>query len=175
MPEEAHMRLAIEQAWAARARGEAAVGAVVVLGNKVIGSGGNMVHELGDRREHAEMVACDKALDKLRRAGREPNLESAVILSTHEPCPHCAGGIVNLRLGAMCFGTTQATIREIRKLLPDFKWRNHDIRAAHIVKDGPSPDTPVVEGFMFDECLEVLGPEAVWAYRTYRAAHPLDD
>lgn len=85
----------------------------------------------------------------------------------------CAGSFVNLRLGGLVFGTNQATIREIREIDPTFPWRNNDIRAEHIIKDGPFPDAQVVDGFMFAECLDVLGERAVRAFRAYRAANPL--
>ncbi|MEJ5187152.1 MAG: nucleoside deaminase, partial [Candidatus Geothermincolales bacterium] len=94
------MELALEEArWAAE-KGEVPVGAVLVLGEKVIGRGHNLRESLGDPLAHAELIA-------LREGARELGcwrLEGSTMYVTLEPCPMCAGALVLARVSRLVFG-----------------------------------------------------------------------
>ncbi|MCQ2423517.1 MAG: nucleoside deaminase [Clostridia bacterium] len=89
-----YMRLALEEARAAAARGEVPVGAVIVRGDEILASCGNRREELKNALSHAEADAIRLACEKLG-GWRLPGCELFV---TMEPCPMCAGAIVNARL-----------------------------------------------------------------------------
>jgi tRNA(adenine34) deaminase len=90
------LRLAAEAA----ERGEVPVGAVVVMGDQVVGRGRNRMLGRGDPRAHAEMEAIDDARAKVE-GGR---LDGGTIVVTLEPCPLCAGAILLTRLARVVFG-----------------------------------------------------------------------
>ncbi len=88
------MGLALEQAAAAERLGEVPIGAVLVAGGVVVGSGFNRVITDHDPSAHAEIVALRDA------AGRQGNyrLPGTTLYVTLEPCSMCAGAIVNARV-----------------------------------------------------------------------------
>ncbi|HEV2229188.1 MAG TPA: tRNA adenosine(34) deaminase TadA [Steroidobacteraceae bacterium] len=94
------MRLALERAAAAGARGEVPVGAVLVLGAEVIASGGNAPIASHDPTAHAEIEA-------LRAGGRalgSYRLADTTLYVTLEPCVMCAAAIVHARVRRLVFG-----------------------------------------------------------------------
>jgi len=94
------MRLALDEAADAERLGEVPIGAVVVLGEKVIGRGHNRVITEQDPTAHAEIVA-------LRDAARFLNnyrLTGTTLYVTIEPCPMCAGALVNARVARLVYG-----------------------------------------------------------------------
>ena len=94
------MRLALSEAAQAAMLGEVPVGAVVVLGDEVIGIAGNRRESLGDPTAHAEVLA-------LRQAARHTGswrLDAASLFVTQEPCPMCAGAVVNARIARLIYG-----------------------------------------------------------------------
>src|SRR5579863_8778300 len=95
-----YMRLALEQAAAAGARGEVPVGAVLVRGTQVIASGGNAPIATHDPTAHAEVQA-------LRAGGRalgSYRLTDTTLYVTLEPCVMCAAAIVHARVRRLVFG-----------------------------------------------------------------------
>ncbi len=98
------MDRALDEARAAAARGEVPVGAVVVLGGRVIAREGNRVRELGDPTAHAEVLAIRAAC---RVLGSE-RLGGADIYVTLEPCVICAGAISAARLARLYYGAADA-------------------------------------------------------------------
>lgn len=102
---EAHerwMRLALDQARRAFEMDEVPVGAVVVSQNRVIGEGFNQRETLNDPTAHAEMIAITQAAEELRSW----RLTDCTLYVTLEPCPMCAGAIVQARLPQVVYGTT---------------------------------------------------------------------
>ncbi len=95
------MALALDQAEAAASAGEVPVGAVVVLGDAVLGCGRNRVESLNDATAHAEMLAIREA------AGVQGSwrLYGATLYVTLEPCPMCAGAAILSRVESVVFGT----------------------------------------------------------------------
>jgi tRNA(adenine34) deaminase len=98
--DEVWMRLALDEAADAERLGEVPIGAVVVLGEKVIGRGHNRVRAERDPTAHAEIVALRDAarfLDNYRLTG-------TTLYVTIEPCPMCAGALVNARVARLVYG-----------------------------------------------------------------------
>ncbi len=94
------MREALREAERAFHEGEVPVGAVVVLDNKIIGRGHNQTELLQDPTAHAEILAITAAANFLSSW----RLEGASLYVTLEPCPMCAGAIVNSRIETLIFG-----------------------------------------------------------------------
>lgn len=94
------MTLAISLAKQSAAADEVPVGAVVVKCGKVIATSENMKERANDATKHAEMVALSRA------AEAEGNwwLEDCDVYVTLEPCPMCAGAMINSRIRALYFG-----------------------------------------------------------------------
>ena len=103
-PAEAYIRLALDEAAAAAARGEVPVGAVLVEAatGQVLAKAGNRVEELADPTAHAEVLA-------IREAGRlrgRPRLPDCDLYVTLEPCALCAGAISFARIRRLVFAAT---------------------------------------------------------------------
>ena len=96
----AYMRLALREALCAFEQGEVPVGAVVVHRGRVIGRGHNRRESLHDPTAHAEMLAITAAAESLQSW----RLEETVLYVTLEPCPMCAGAIVNSRIPRLVYG-----------------------------------------------------------------------
>ena len=94
------MAEALRLAALAGAAGDVPVGAVVVRGGEVLGRGWNRREADGDPTAHAEILALREAA---KRAGSW-RLDGAVMYVTLEPCPMCAGALVNARLGRLVYG-----------------------------------------------------------------------
>jgi tRNA(adenine34) deaminase len=101
LPHERWMQLALEQARCAFDVEEVPVGAVVVHNDQVIGEGYNQRETLHDPTAHAEMIAITQAAQALGSW----RLLDCTLYVTLEPCPMCAGAIVQARLPRVIFGT----------------------------------------------------------------------
>ncbi|MFC1483899.1 tRNA adenosine(34) deaminase TadA [Candidatus Neomarinimicrobiota bacterium] len=99
-PDEHFLQQAMAEAQRAFEAGEVPVGAVVVLEGKVIGRGYNRREALNDPTAHAEVLAITAAANHLE----DWRLEGCTLYVTKEPCPMCAGAIVNSRLQRLVFG-----------------------------------------------------------------------
>lgn len=94
------MRRALRLARAAGARGEVPVGAVAVRGGTVIAAASNRIERSGDATAHAEMLV-------LRRAAAVVGnwrLSGVTVAVTLEPCPMCAGAMIQGRIDACVYG-----------------------------------------------------------------------
>jgi tRNA(adenine34) deaminase len=98
--DERWMRLALEQAAQAAALGEVPVGAVAVYEGRVIGAGYNRKESDQDPASHAELIALRQAASYLRNW----RLIGVTLYSTLEPCPMCAGAMIQGRLERLVYG-----------------------------------------------------------------------
>ena len=99
-----YMRKAIFRAKAAAKAGEVPIGAVLVKDGEIISTGRNMRESSANALHHAELIAIDRACKKLG-AWR---LENCTLYVTMEPCPMCAGAIINSRIKRVVFGCFDA-------------------------------------------------------------------
>ena len=123
--ETAFMRRALAAAEEAAGRGEVPVGAVVVLGDDVISVAHNERETGNDPTAHAEIVALRRAAAALGSW----RLTDADLYVTMEPCPMCAGALVNARIRRLYFGCDDPKAGAVRTLytLLDDKRLNHRV------------------------------------------------
>ena len=98
--EEKFMKEALKQAKKAASIGETPIGAVIVRDGEIIARGYNKRETKKNALLHAEIIAINKACKKLG-GWRLPRCEMYVTL---EPCPMCAGAIINSRIRRVIFG-----------------------------------------------------------------------
>lgn len=94
------MKRALSKARTAAKYGEVPIGAVIVKDGEIISSGRNMREKKNNALHHAEIIAIDRACKKTG-AWR---LTDCTLYVTMEPCPMCAGAIVNSRIKRVVFG-----------------------------------------------------------------------
>ncbi len=145
------MGLALEEARTAGAAGDVPVGAVIVLDNGVLARGRNRRESDGDPTAHAEIVALREAA----RAIGHWRIE-ATLYVTQEPCPMCAGAIVNARIKRLVFGCTNPKAGAVVTLyqIPTDSRLNHRVD----VTSGVRADECAAELSMFFAALR-RGPE----------------
>jgi tRNA(adenine34) deaminase len=100
---EQFMREALGLAAEAERTGEVPVGAVVVIGDEIVGRGFNCPISTSDPTAHAEIVA-------LREAGQKVGnyrLSGARLYVTVEPCAMCAGAMMHARIATLIYGTPE--------------------------------------------------------------------
>jgi tRNA(adenine34) deaminase len=134
------MRLALREAQAAFGEGEVPVGAVLVVDAQVIASTHNNRETSFDPTGHAEIMAIREGAQKLGKW----RLSDATLYVTKEPCPMCAGAMVNARLGRLVYGCGDVkggAVANLYHLLSDNRL-NHQVE--------------VVSGVLEDECSQLL-------------------
>ena len=94
------MKLAIDEAVKAYSHKEIPIGAIIVKENRIIGRGFNQKESLGDPTAHAEMIAITSAVNTIE----DWRLSDCRLYVTKEPCPMCAGAIMNARISYVYFG-----------------------------------------------------------------------
>lgn len=99
MKKEFLMREALVQAKKALKKGEVPIGAVVVLGDEIIGRGYNQPITTRDPTAHAEIIALKEASSRLDNY----RLNEAIIYTTLEPCFMCSGALVHARIKKIIF------------------------------------------------------------------------
>ena len=99
MKKEFLMREALVQAKKALKKGEVPIGAVVVLGDEIIGRGYNQPITTKDPTAHAEIIALKEASNRLDNY----RLNEAIIYTTLEPCLMCSGALVHARIKKIIF------------------------------------------------------------------------
>ena len=99
MTDDHWMGIALDEARAAGAAGDVPVGAVIVIEDRIVGRGRNRREVDRDPTAHAEIVALREAAAALGQWRVEGTL-----LVTQEPCPMCAGALVNARVARLVFG-----------------------------------------------------------------------
>ena len=100
MDHEGYMRQALDLAREAAECGEVPVGCVIVQGDRVVGRGRNRREEKQHTQSHAEMEAIRQANEALGSW----RLDECTLYVTLEPCPMCAGAILNAHLPRVVFG-----------------------------------------------------------------------
>lgn len=133
------MLLAIKNAKSAAADGEVPVGAVVLKNGKVIGEGRNRREKGKNAVWHAEIEAIENACQTVGSW----RLRGCELFVTLEPCPMCAGAIMNARLDRLVFGAYDEnggfiiSRNELFDVLPEVR-------------------PTIVGGYMENECAEIL-------------------
>lgn len=97
-----YMSLAIEQARLAAAEGEVPIGAVLVCDGAVVAHGRNARESAADPTAHAELIAIREGAERLGRW----RLSGCTLYVTLEPCPMCAGALVNARIDRLVYGAS---------------------------------------------------------------------
>lgn len=134
------MQAAVDEALAARARGEVPIGAVIVLDGEIIGRGHNRRETGEDPTAHAEMQAIRQAADSI---GHWRLLETTLYV-TLEPCVMCMGAIILARIPRLVFACRDPRAGACGSIY-DF---SKDERFNHKVN--------VTEGVLGEECSELL-------------------
>jgi tRNA(adenine34) deaminase len=134
------MRVAVDVGRAALAFDEVPVGAVIAVGDQVIATAHNEREIARDPSAHAEMLAIRRAANALGRW----RLTDATIYVTLEPCPMCAGLLVNARIARLVYGAADPKAGAVRSLyqIADDPRLNHRVEIAG--------------GVLEEECSELL-------------------
>jgi tRNA(adenine34) deaminase len=112
------MRLALEEAAAAMDENEVPIGAVIVHEGRVVARAHNQREQLLDPTAHAEMIAITQAAAALGSW----RLEGCTLYVTLEPCPMCAGAILQARIPAVVYGAADpkaGAVHTLYRLLED--------------------------------------------------------
>jgi tRNA(adenine34) deaminase len=136
------MREAIAEAEIARAKDEVPIGCVIVhepTGN-IVGRGHNLRETAHDATAHAEIIAIRQACTALSSW----RLIDCALVVTLEPCPMCAGAIVNARIPRLVYGCDDPKAGAVRTLYQLCE----DARLNHRVE--------VTPGVLAEECAELL-------------------
>ena len=94
------MKLAFREAEKAYEWGEVPIGAVVVQNDQIIGRGYNQCESLNDPTAHAKIIAITSATNTINNW----RLANCSLYVTKEPCPMCAGALINSRIDMVIFG-----------------------------------------------------------------------
>lgn len=134
------MRLALEEAEKARNLGEVPIGAVIVHNGKVIAAASNLRETTQNAVTHAELMAIQQACEKVGSW----RLEETTLYVTLEPCPMCAGAILQSRIPRVVYGARDVKagcVDSLYHLLNDSRF-NHECE--------------VTEGVLAEECGQIL-------------------
>ncbi|MFS0577524.1 tRNA adenosine(34) deaminase TadA [Sporosarcina sp. 179-K 3D1 HS] len=134
------MRLAIEEAKKAKKLGEVPIGAVIIHDGNVIAQAHNLRETSQNAVTHAELSAIQEACQKLGSW----RLEQTTLYVTLEPCPMCAGAILQSRIPRVVYGARDpkgGCVDSLYRLLNDPRF-NHEC--------------DVTEGVLAEECGEML-------------------
>ena len=135
------MRLALREAEQAFAENEVPVGAVIVRDNQVIAAAHNQREQLKDPTAHAEMIAITQAAATVG----DWRLERCTLYVTLEPCPMCAGAILQARIPLVVYGATDPKAGAVDTLF-------------HLLQDARlNHRANVTAGVLAQPCAEILG------------------
>jgi len=137
---ERFMQRALDEAEQALREDEVPIGAIVVHEGRVIAQAHNQREQLHDPTAHAEMIAITQAAE----ARQSWRLDGCTLYVTLEPCPMCAGAIVQARIPTVVYGATDpkaGAVRTLYQLLDDPRL-NHRCE--------------IVAGVMADPCGQIL-------------------
>lgn len=140
MNDEYYMGLAIAEARKAEALGEVPIGAVIVRDGQVVGRGYNLRETAKDPLAHAELIAIKEASETMGGW----RLIGATLYVTLEPCPMCAGAIVQARVPRIVYGAMDpkaGCAGSLMNLLQEERF-NHQVE--------------MIQGVREEECSELL-------------------
>ena len=138
--QERFMKEALKEAKKAYDKLEVPVGAVIVKNGKIIARGYNQKETKKDTTKHAEIIAIEKASKKLDSW----RLNDCEMYVTLEPCPMCAGAIINSRIKKIYIGTLDektGAVGSVLDLFSDYTF-NHKVE--------------VEKGIMQKDCEKIL-------------------
>lgn len=138
--DERFMRLALREAKNAFNEREIPIGCVIVKDGVVIGKGHNQVEMLQDATAHAEILAIGVASSAVKNW----RLDGATLYVTLEPCPMCAGAILNSRISKVVYGS------------PDTRFGACGTCSDVFSKNALKLDVNITGGILADECLTML-------------------
>jgi tRNA(adenine34) deaminase len=134
------MQLALDEAELAYREEEVPIGAVIVREGRVIAAAHNQREQLHDPTAHAEMIAITQAAETLQSW----RLEGCTLYVTLEPCPMCAGAILQARIPVVVYGASDpkaGAVHSLFRLLDDARL-NHRCET--------------VPGVLADRCGQIL-------------------
>jgi tRNA(adenine34) deaminase len=135
-----YMQMAVDEAMKAQALGEVPIGAIIVHDSKVIARAHNLRETTQNAVTHAELSAIQDACNELGSW----RLEETTLYVTLEPCPMCAGAILQSRIPRVVYGARDpkgGCVDSLYRLLNDPRF-NHECE--------------VTEGVLGNECGEML-------------------
>jgi len=138
--DEQYMRLALEAAREAERAGEVPVGAVVVIGDRVVAHAANRTITECDPTAHAEIIALRAAAKELGNY----RLAGATLYVTLEPCAMCAGALVQARVERLVYGADDP--------------KGGAVRTCFAILDHPQLNhrVEVTPGVLAEECAALL-------------------
>ena len=131
------MEMAYEQALQAREIDEVPIGCVIVYGGQIIAEGFNERNTKKNVLCHGEIIAINKACNYLG----DWRLEGCTIFVTLEPCPMCAGAILQSRIKRLVYGANSPKSGSIANIL-DNSYYNHRVE--------------IVQGVLEDKCSRLM-------------------
>lgn len=134
------MHLALEEAKKAGNLGEVPIGAIIVHKGEVIASASNLRETTQNAVTHAELMAIQQACEKIGSW----RLEETTLYVTLEPCPMCAGAILQSRIPRIVYGARDmkaGCVDSLYRLLNDPRF-NHECE--------------ITEGVLAEECGQIL-------------------
>lgn len=136
---EIYMQKALQLAREAAAAGEVPVGCVIVCRDRIVGCGRNRREEKQSSLSHAETEAIAMA----NRTLGTWRLEECTLYVTLEPCPMCAGAILNARIPRICYGAADPVMGACGSVMNLF------------MEDFPHPPA-VLAGLLAEDCAALL-------------------
>ena len=134
------MKTALEEAEQALREDEVPIGAVIVFEDRVIARAHNQREQLRDPTAHAEMIAITQAA----QARQSWRLDECTLYVTLEPCPMCAGAILQARIPMVVYGATDpkaGAVHTLYNLLNDSRLNHRCL---------------IVSGVLSEPCGEIL-------------------
>lgn len=131
------MRAALSEARQAIEEDEVPVGAVVVAAGRIVGSAHNQREQLADPTAHAEMIALTQAASSLGSW----RLVDCVLYVTLEPCPMCAGAIVQARVPLVVWGAVDpkaGAVESLYHLFEDSRLNHQVEHVGHVLEQESS-------------------------------------
>jgi tRNA(adenine34) deaminase len=128
------MQLALDEAELAFREAEVPIGAVIVREGRVIAAAHNQREQLHDPTAHAEMVAITQAAEAMQSW----RLEGCTLYVTLEPCPMCAGAILQARIPVVVYGANDpkaGAVQSLFHMLDDPRLNHRCEVVPHILAD----------------------------------------